>query len=557
MLIVQLLEGWASSVKNTFNQHLYNSSLDVTAPLNFSKDISATFKAGGKFVRTTRVNDFDRNFSGSSDEDTYANVKNFFPDRPRSAFNRLRLTDVMESNFERGKYFLNDEYGFQNGFINVINTDIFDSWLRKSQSGWSPALKQDDSWKDDWNGAESFSAAYIMGTFDIFQDFTLLAGLRYENYNMQYHANVTFTIHNVYGDAISTEGGTIGTSSNPDSLNHNVPYDLYNVNRTDINYFPDVHLKYKVNNWSDIRVAYTTGIARPDYLSVIPKVYIFPGTSFEIGNPKLRPTTSKNLDVVASIYSNEIGLLTVDAYYKELTDVMFTTGVYYGNLSFVSNNVNIPDSAFWQDRFGYTVKSQNVVNTALNNPNLGYIRGIEIGWQTNFWYLPQPLNSLVLDVNYTKSGSNIDYRILRNVPQLVPDPSHPGRFITVYNTIDTVYSGRLVQQAKDVVNVALGVDYKGFSGRLSFNMRGNVLNSVGTRPEETSYTGNIYRWDFTLKQNLPIDGLSLALNGLNIFHNGIKSYRRYRVAPDAPITENLVSVLYSPTVYQLNLRYSF
>ena len=108
-----------------------------------------------------------------------------------------------------------------------------------------------------------------------------------------------------------------------------------------------------------------------------------------------------------------------------------------------------------------------------------------------------------------------------------------------------------------MVNAALGVDYKGFSGRISFSMTGNVLNNVGIRPEESAYTGNIYRWDFTLKQELPIDGLSIALNGVNIFHNGIKTYRDYRLNPDAPITKNLISVLYAPTIFQANLRYSF
>ena len=551
------LEGWASSINNIFKQHLYNSSLDVTAPLNFSNNISATFKAGGKYVRTTRMNDFDRKFSGATDDDTYRNVLNFFPGRPRSIANRLKLTDVMETEFKRGKYFLNDEYDFKNGFQYVINTDIFDSWLRTSQTGWSPALKKDDSWKDDWNGSESFTAGYIMGTFNIFQDWTLLAGVRYERYNMNYHANFTYTIHNVYGDAISTEVGTIW--DNPDTLYHSVPASWYNVDRVDINYFPDVHLKYKVNGWSDIRFAYTTGIARPDYLSIIPKVFVFPGNSFEVGNPKLRPTTAKNFDIIASIYNNEIGLLTIDGFYKELKDVMFTTGIYYGSLPDLASNVNIPDSAFMKDRFNYTTRPQDVVNTSLNNPNLGYIRGIEISWQTNFWYLPQPLNSLVLDINYTKSNSNMDYRIFRNVVTTIYDTLPSGRIQqkTFFSTNDTVFNGRLVQQANDVLNVALGVDYKGFSGRLSFNMRGNVLNSVGTRPEESSYTGNIYRWDFTLKQELPVDGLSIALNGINIFHNGIKSYRKYRVNPNAPITENLVSVLYPPTIFQANLRYSF
>jgi len=196
-----------------------------------------------------------------------------------------------------------------------------------------------------------------------------------------------------------------------------------------------------------------------------------------------------------------------------------------------------------------------MINTTLNNPNMGYIRGIEVEWQTNFWYLPQPLNSLVLNVNYTRSWSNMDYRIIRNKPETVIGPN--GRPRTVYVTTDTLFSDRLIQHANDVLNAAIGIDYKGFSGRMSFNMRGNVLTSVGTRPEETAYTGNIYRWDFTLKQALPLDGLSIAFNGVNIFHNATKTYRRYRLNESAPITENLTSVLYPPTIYQFYLMYSF
>lgn len=541
------LEGWVSTVTNTFKQHLYNASLDVSAPVNFSNDLTAIFKAGGKYVRTTRVNDFDRTFSGGGDDDTYNTVKNYFPDRYRDENNRLRLTDVLETDFKRGENFLSDEYDFKNGFQYVINTDIYDDWLLTAQRGWTTTLKKDDSWKDDWDGSESFAAGYVMGTFNILQDLTLLGGVRYEQYKMKYHANFTFVQHNVYGDAISTAVGTI-----PD-----LPENMYNVDRTDINYFPDIHLRYKLNDWSDIRVAYTTGIARPDYSAIIPKIAVFPGNQYQIGNPNLKPTTAQNIDIIASFYNNEIGLFSINGFYKKLDDVMYTTGIYFGNSSMYAGNVFIPDSAFLWDRFKYKTRAQDIVNTSLNNPNPGYVKGIEVDWQTNFWYLPGPLSSIVLDINYTKSWSDIDYRIVRNTPRQVPDPVRPGRFQTVYTTTDTVFAGRLIQQAGDVINVALGIDYKGFSGRISFNMRGDVLNSVGTRPEETSYTGNIYRWDFTLKQKLPIEGLSLSLNGINIFHNAVKSYRKYRINADAPITENLVTVLYPPTIFQLNLRYSF
>ncbi|MFZ1289341.1 MAG: TonB-dependent receptor [Melioribacteraceae bacterium] len=539
------LEGWVSSIKNRFNQHLYNTSLDVSTPVNFSTDITATFKAGGKYVKTTRINDFNRTFTGSSDDDTYTKVEDFFPTH-RDAEHRMRLTDVLDDDFDRGKNYLSDQYDFKNGFKYVIDADVYDDWLYLAQTGWESAVKEDDSWRDDWNGSEAFAAGYIMGTFDLYRNLTLIAGLRYENYNMNYRAQFTFVTHSVYGDAISTKVGTA-----------DVPEDYYNVDRYDINYFPNFHLKYQVNDWSDIRVAYTNSIVRPDYSQIIPKMTVFPGNNYVIGNPNLKPTTAKNIDVIASVYSNIVGLFTINGFYKELEDAQYRTGIYYGNIDLYGNNVFMPDSALLWNDFQYHTKASDIVNTSLNNPNLGFIRGVELSWQTNFWYLPQPLNSIVLNVNYTKSGSNIDYRIIRNIPITVPDPNNPRKTITYYTTNDTVYSGRLVQQADDVINVALGIDHKGFSGRLSFNMRGNVLNSIGTRPEETSYTGNIYRWDFTLKQDLPIEGLSLSLNGVNIFHNGVESYRKFRLSKDEPITENLVSVLYGPTIYQLNLRYNF
>ena len=319
--------------------------------------------------------------------------------------------------------------------------------------------------------------------------------------------------------------------------------------------FPNVQLRYKANDLVDFRFAYTTGISRPDYTAIIPKVAFYDG-NFELGNPLLKPATAQNFDIVASFHNNYIGLFTVNAYYKVIKNQTYSTSIYYANRSDYADYAPIPDSAFLFQRFGFTVPGYQTIAVNLNNPNSGFIRGIEIDWQTNFWYLPKPFNSLVLDVNYTKSGSNTAYNILKLTPTQVYD-SVRHRFSTVFTTEDTTYVGRLIQQANDVVNVALGVDYKGFSGRISFSMTGNLLNNVGSRPEETSFTGNYYRWDFTIKQNLPVDGLSIALNGVNIFNNGVSTYRNYRTSPDAPITKNLVSVLYSPTIFQMNLRYNF
>jgi TonB-dependent receptor len=529
------ISGWVTAKSEAFSQHLYNTAFDVSMPLTFSKEITSTFKAGGKYIRTTRTNDVESYFSGTSESDTYTTVAHFFPYKTLSQGNKLKLTDVMQYNYKRGKYFLEDEYDFKNGFVYAINADIQDNWFEEAMKGWQPKQKWNESWRDDFNGSEQFTAGYVMGTFDIFSKLTLITGLRYENYNMKYKANFVYEVHNVYGDAILVD---------------NAKWDR--VDRTDKNFFPNLQLKYKVNDWSDVRAAYTTGIARPDYLAILPKVFEAFNGDITVGNPKCKPTYSNNLDLNVSFYNNEIGLFTLGGFYKKLNDVFYYTGIYYSNIAYY--NVAIPDSATLANyKFKVPTKS-NIIYCYLNNTNPGYIRGFEIDWQTNFWYLPGPLSSVVLSANYTKSWSEMDYRQMRNVTSKVKDPV-TGKLINKYTTIDTIFTARLPHQAEDVVNIALGMDYKGLSARISFNMQGNVINGVGTRPETNEYTGNIYRWDFTIKQNLPVEGLSIALNGVNIFHNPIYTYRKFRKAVDLPITENLIRIEYLPTIFQVNLRY--
>ena len=168
--------------------------------------------------------------------------------------------------------------------------------------------------------------------------------------------------------------------------------------------------------------------------------------------------------------------------------------------------------------------------------------------------MPGPLSALVLNVNYTKAWSDMDYQQVRNIDSTYID----GRFTRhVYITRDTVRTARLLYQGDDVVNIALGIDYKGFSGRISFNMRGNIITTVGSRPETDQYTGNVYKWDIALQQKLPIEGLSVALNGTNIFHNPTKTYQDFRRTVDGPILSNLTSTSYYATTFQFNVRYTF
>ncbi|MFO7447384.1 MAG: TonB-dependent receptor, partial [Ignavibacteriaceae bacterium] len=326
--------------------------------------------------------------------------------------------------------------------------------------------------------------------------------------------------------------------------------------RNDDQIFTNAQLRYKFTDWLDIRVAYSKAISRPDFQAILPNIFYNPGPDLvnQAGNPKLKPSISTNFDAFISFYNNEIGLFTIGGFYKKIDDVFFQTEIYYQNIALY--DIWFPDSVFWAAQDTKVPVPNERIQTWINNPNPAYLKGLEFEWQTNFWYLPGFLNSLVLNVNYTKVWSEIDYKQVRNIAENFIDPV-TGRLTSRYYTVDTIRTARLLNQGDDILNLALGVDYKGFSGRISFNMQGNVITSVGqTRPEEDQFTGNIYKWDFTLKQELPIEGLSVQLSGVNIFHNVTETYRKFRRVNDGAVFDNLLGLQYSPRIFELNVRYT-
>jgi TonB-dependent receptor len=536
------LSGWAMLRAENFYQHLYNTSVDITIPVAFSSDFSSKFKIGGKFYRTTRNNIYTSWFTGTGDDDLYAKVHNFvagkYLNKDQEA-HKLMFVDVMDKNYAggRGKYFLGGKYDF----TYALDRDKYDEFITLSRTGWAePAIHYANTFANTFDGSEMFSAGYIMGTFDIGSKLTILGGVRFEHYNMKYHAIWDYVTHSVYGDAVPL-----------DTLNR--------CDRNDDNVFPNVQVRYKITDWADIRVAYSKGISRPDYNAIAPRTYYARAENVYAGNPLLKPAVSTNIDLALSAYSDKLGLFTISPYYKEIVDMFYYTSIYYSNLS--SFNVSFPDSAFFTAVKGVAPNASEKIGSYINNSNPGYLRGLEIDWQTNFWYLPKPLNALVLNINYTKTWSDMAYNQVNNSVGRVKDTTNPAHPIyrNIYLSKDTVYHARLLNQADNVLNIAVGIDYKDFSARISFNMQGNVVTYIASdaqNREGDQYTGNIYRWDFTIQQKLPIPGLSIMLSGENIFHNPQYTYQKFKLLGSSVPTEQVASVAYYPSIFELTLRYS-
>jgi len=525
---------WVMARDEAFEQSVYNYTLDFTAPLTFSNYFSSKIKFGGKYTKSRRSNEVTVFFTASDNEDYYYGIRDFFPDHPGlGTANPTKFSDVWDDHYTRGKYYLDGEVPF----LYAYDRDLFDRYMDASIAAWESAVHMPYSEREDFKGTEEFSAGYLMGDFNIGARLSLLGGVRFEHYNMNYDAKFVYCTHSVYGY------GTVF-----DTLN--------TVNRNDDNIFPNLQVRYNVTDWANVRFAYSKGVARPDYTAILPSIYCEPGGAASCGNPKLKPAISNNLDLYASFYNNEIGLFSIGGFYKQIDNVFFETNIFAQNISHY--NSAFPDSLTWT-KLGVKANAMPTagqrITTYLNNPKPAYLHGIETEWQTNFWYLPKPFNHLVFNINYTRTWSEMDYQQVVNI-----DSSYKvGRFVFhKYKSVDTVRTARLLYQGDHNLNLSLGIDYKGFSGRISYNLQGNVITSVGSRPEEDAFTGDIHRWDFTLQQKIPfLKGLSVAFNGTNIFNTPVYTYQKFRREVDSKILTNKKSIAYSPRTFQLNIRYNF
>ena len=132
--------------------------------------------------------------------------------------------------------------------------------------------------------------------------------------------------------------------------------------------------------------------------------------------------------------------------------------------------------------------------------------GMELDWQTHFWYLPGPLSGLVFGVNYTHIFSKAQY---------------PYTYTKVANRsiqhIDTSFTDRLLYQPDDIVNLSLGFDYQGFSIRVSMLYQTDIFTGPSFWPQLRSHSSAYRRWDLAAKQELPWFGIQVFgdINNIN------------------------------------------
>jgi TonB-dependent receptor len=475
-----------SSADYKENDQSYKANLKI--PFNVSSFVSGYLKFGGDFRYNYRTNDENAPYS-HIDAPALGGVRDSI----------MRLYDLQWSNqilhfygYNFSDYnqalrsnFLNDRFG---DLIWVPRTPVLDqitsyiiahkAIISAVNRGWYEGPFTD--LVNDYRFIERYYASYGMAEIDLGPSLMMVGGARYEM------------------DASQFSAYRIKDSGNPDAQ----PYDYYTAYPKNHYWLPMVQAKFDIADWGDVRYAYTQTLARPDFTSLTPGWNIDqPGQVVNAGNPGLLPAHSYNHDLMLTVHSNDIGLVSAGVFYKTVKDFSYFTSYWLLPTSTVPGF----------DTMGKYPGAQSgaSINTFYNNPYKAYLKGVEADFQTRLWYLPGVLGGIVLGVNYTHIWSSTLY------PWPVLKRSLVGR-VTEVSIIDSVRGGRLVDQPDDILNASIGYDYKGFSGRVSFLYQGAMISGIGTRVEQDGYTHDYFRMDASFRQLLPWRGLQLYLDINNI-----------------------------------------
>lgn len=248
----------------------------------------------------------------------------------------------------------------------------------------------------------------------------------------------------------------------------------------DEHWLPSVNIKWNLNREMLFRAAYSKGLSRPnvqdlrasqEYVPTVNRI-AFPQitdrndplfgidrgaqniTTGEIrvsrGNPFLKPTTADSFDLSYEWYFKG-GYLSVAGFYKDLRNIITNGDLPLGSVTLDGRQVPI------------------IYNGPVNQAK-ATVKGVEVGYQQFFDFLPGPLKHLGFQGNYTF----IDAKT--TPPQNGVDSDGDG----VPDDVTTVFRwgvDDLLGQSKHIANAVAIYQDKVVEARLAYNWRSSYLTT--------------------------------------------------------------------------------
>jgi TonB-dependent receptor len=491
-----------------------DAKLDWKVPFRLSDTYSGTLSAGGKYHNVNRT-------SSNSQVLDYLLYGNGAPQRrdlvaqiPYLNY-LIGTTDphqpgIPSARFADSSYSRTSILGYPIGpGLNVgrlVDMQNYYYYTLKNQFRyWVSGL---NSYNQTYTDKENSSAGYIMGELNVGSDLTIVPGVRYQDELTDISAYQIIT-----------------ASGNQSGLSGQAPK-LVDSKRNTPNWYPSVNIKYRATENIQVIGAAYKSVSLPSYGEINPLIVYSPGQSVTTNNPLLRPSTAWNFDLGTSLSSNSIGLVTVNLFYKEISNLIYGMANYYPFFPYLVTGAPAdmwdrlpgPTSGYFDTTWAKQNNSTTLTaNIPMNDPAKAFLRGIEISWQTHLWYLPGVLSGVVLDLNASYMSSRQLY------PSFALTQVGGTKFKPIYNLVYTTVAGPLQNQPKATYNAILGWDYMGFSSRFSLRYQQQTLTSMDTQfGLENSYYDNVLLFDIALKQQI-IGNLSVFANATNL-NNHIDNY---------------------------------
>lgn len=257
-------------------------------------------------------------------------------------------------------------------------------------------------------------------------------------------------------------------------------------------YLPSVNLRYQLSPGLYLRAAASRTLTRPNFDQLSPSLTLVPNSINPLlnqgsaGNPDLRPIRADNLDLAVEKYINKNTALYATGFLKKVDG-------FVGTLS----KPEVIDGASYQV-------------TRPQNSAAADIRGLELGYQQFYDFLPGWLSGLGLQANYTYVDSETADRALGEKVPLQNLSKHSLNLIGMYE------KGRV-------------------SARLAYNWRDKFLSGVsqivgvGALPIYT----RAYGWlDASLSYRVS-DKISLTIAGTNLLGTMRSSYYGVETRPQS------------------------
>jgi TonB-dependent receptor len=338
-----------------------------------------------------------------------------------------------------------------------------------------------------WQPA-SFGADNYAGTNDQSEKTKAVYGqLRFGWDNLKYPVDGNVGLRYVKTDS-NARGYTVFTSTAPTGGNMvgvSVPNILPFAEGKDYqnsyhNFLPSLNLRLKASDTLQFRFAAASALSRPDFTQLqgyttlsetadtstnaagVTTVNSVSLTGSGDGNPNLRPTTSKQIDVTMEWYFAPTGSFTAAVFNKRLKDIIIKQ-VYTKQL---------PDTAGQMHDFTVT----GPVNGAS-----GHARGVELAFQQYFDKLPGAWSGLGVQANFTFVDSKRE--LYKGVySKYCTGGDNAANLNLNLNGCDTngMTFGDLPLEnlSRQSYNLALLYDKGPVSARLAYNWRSKALQAV-------------------------------------------------------------------------------